>query len=184
MKEQHMKAQAMLGALAAIALFGSAAYAASNEDNLRDAQALSSAKVSIADAVRKAERDGNGRAISYELIASSQGPAAYEVKVLSNDDRRLIEYRIDADTGHIVSRGNEPVQKLLTRVKPEQINSAPMSLTHAIDSAEQQSGGKATSASIDARGDHVIYDVKLAKLDGSGSHIKVDSSTGHLASAN
>jgi uncharacterized membrane protein YkoI len=178
-----MQVKVMLAALTAVALLGSAAYAASNEDNRQDAQALASAKVSIADAVRKAERDGNGRAISYEFIASSHGPAAYEVKVLSNDDRRLTQYRIDADTGHIVSRGNEPVKKLLTRVKPEQIESAPMSLARAINSAEQQSGGKATSASIDAHGDHVIYDVKLAKLDGSGSHIKVDSSTGHLASA-
>lgn len=177
-----MKAKAMLAALAAFLLVGSAAYAASSDDNRQDAQKLSSAKVSIADAIRKAERHGNGKAISYGFVASGNGAGTYEVKVLSNDDRRLTEYRIDTETGHIVRGGNEPVQKMLTRVKPEQIDSAPMSLSRAIDSAEQQSGGKATSASIDAHGDHVIYDVKLARLDGSGSDIKVDTSTGHLAS--
>jgi uncharacterized membrane protein YkoI len=176
-----MKAKAMLAALAAIMLLGSAAYAASSHENRQDAQTLTSAKVSIADAIRKAERDGNGKAISYDLLSSSHGAGTYEVKVLSNDDRRLTQYRIDTDTGHIVRGANEPVQRMLARVKPEQIDSAPMSLARAIDSAERQSGGKATSASIDAHGDHVIYDVKLAKLDGSGSDIKVDTSTGHLA---
>ncbi|HTV49628.1 MAG TPA: PepSY domain-containing protein [Steroidobacteraceae bacterium] len=175
-----MRTQAILTALAGAVLVCVSAQAA----NLKqEAQQLDRAKVSVTDAIREAERQGNGRATEATFHSSTHGAGDYVVKVLSSDDRKLMSYRIDAGTGHIVSAGNEPVEKVFTHLKPEQIDSAQTSLAHAIASAEKQAGGHATYAAVEAHGDHLVYDVKLAKDDGSMSRIKVDSSTGHLASA-
>jgi uncharacterized membrane protein YkoI len=175
-----MKREAMLMALAAVTLVVVTARA---EDLKQEAQQLAAAKVSVTDAIREAERQGNGRATEVTFKSSTQGAGDYVVKVLSNDDRRLMAYRIDTGTGHIVSAGQERVEKVFTHLVPEQIASAQTSLAHAIASAQQQAGGHVTYAAVEAHGDQLMYDVKLAKDDGSMSRIKVDSSTGHLASA-
>ncbi len=175
-----MNAKALLAAFAAVALVSGAARAADTQKEVRE---IASAKVSVNDAIRRAEREGNGKATSVEFKTESKGPGEYLVKVLSNDNSKLMEYRINASNGHIVSAGNEPVEKFFTRVKPEQIASAQTSLSRAINEAEQQSGGKATSAEVERNNDHVLYDVKLAKDDGTTSRVKIDGSTGHLASA-
>jgi len=175
-----MNAKVMLAAFAAAALVGGAARAADTQKEVRE---IASAKVSVTDAVRRAEHEGNGKATSVEFKTESKGPGEYVVKVLSNDNTKLMGYRINAANGHIVSAGNEPVEKFFTHVKPEEIASAQTSLSRAIDEAEQQSGGKATYAAVERNNNHVLYDVKLAKDDGSTSRVKIDGSTGHLASA-
>ena len=175
-----MNAKAMLAAFAAAAVVGGAAWGASKE---KEAQQLDSAKVSMTDAIRRAEREANGKAVSVDYKAGHKGEGSYAVKVLANDNSKLMGYRIDADTGKIVSAGNEPVEKVFTRVKPEEIASAQTSLNSAIDEAQRESGGKATYAAVERNHDHVRYEVKLAKDDGSTSKVLIDATTGHLASA-
>jgi uncharacterized membrane protein YkoI len=176
-----MNAKAMLAAFAASAVVGGAAWGANTQ---KEAQQLDSAKVSMTDAIRRAEREANGKAVSVDYKAGHKGEeGAYAVKVLTMDNSKLVGYRIDAATGKIVSAGNEPVEKVFTRVKPEEIASAQTSLNSAIDEAQRESGGKATYAAVERNNDHVRYEVKLAKDDGSMSKVLIDGATGHLASA-
>ena len=173
-----MKSKAILAAVA-MALAVSAAQADSAK---REVQAMEGAKVSLTDAIRKAEREGNGKAIDADYKASSKGVGAYEVKVLSNDGTKLMKYKLDANTGKVESMGNESFEKVFTRIKPQDISNAQTSLVSAVHMAEEHAGGKALDADVDHAGNTVRYEVKVAKTDGTTEKVKIDGN-GHLASA-
>jgi uncharacterized membrane protein YkoI len=172
-----MDSKAILAAVA-LALAVSAAQADSAK---REVQALEGAQVSLTDAIRMAEHEGNGKAIDADYKAASSGVGSYDVKVLSNDGTKLMKYKLDAATGKIESAGNEPFEKVFTRIKAEDISNAPTSLVSAIHMAEQHAPGKALDADVERTGSTVRYDVKVAKTDGTTDKVKIDSS-GHLAS--
>jgi uncharacterized membrane protein YkoI len=173
-----MNSKAILAAVA-LALAVSAAQADSAK---RDVQALEGAKLSLTDAIRMAEREGNGKAMDADFKSSSSGAGSYEVKVLSNDGTKLMKYKLDAATGKVEAAGNEEFEKVFTRLKPQQLSDASTSLTSAIHMAEQHVGGKALDADAERTGDTVRYDVRVAKTDGTTEKVKIDGS-GHLASA-
>jgi uncharacterized membrane protein YkoI len=147
----------------------------------REVQALS-AKVSLTDAIRMAEREGNGKAIDASYKAASSGVGEYKVEVMSADGKRLTEYRLDGANGHIRAAGEETFEKWFTRLHPQDINNASTTLTSAIKTAEEHASGTATDAEIYRKGDSVRYDVKVVKNDGTTENVKVDGN-GHLASA-
>jgi uncharacterized membrane protein YkoI len=165
-------------ASAAMALAAGTAHADSAK---REVQALS-AKVSLTDAIRMAEREGNGRAIDAAYKAASSGVGEYKVEVMSGDGQRVTEYRLDGTNGHIREAGNETFGKWFTRLHPQDIDNASTNLTSAIKMAEQHAEGTATDAEIYRKGDSVRYDVKVVKNDGTTQNVKIDGN-GHLASA-
>lgn len=152
-------------------------------DAKREDQALSNANVSLTQAIHMAEEQGSGKAISAEYEPKSGTAGYYQVKVLSNDGKKLTRYRLDPNTGKVTDTSDEPIEKAFTRLKPASISNAPTSLTRAITTAEQRAGGKATDASVDRDGDQVQYTVKVAKADGSTEKVKVNGSNGKVASA-
>jgi uncharacterized membrane protein YkoI len=158
--------------------------AAQASDSARhEAQSLSNAKVSLPEAIRTAEKEGGGKAISAEYELKGGNPAQYEVKVLSNDGQKLTKYEINPSTGQVKDASDEKIEKLFTRLKPNAIQNAPTSLTRAISTAEARAGGKAVEAKVDRDGDQVQYEVKVVKLDGDSEKVKVNGSDGKVASA-
>jgi uncharacterized membrane protein YkoI len=158
--------------------------AAQASDSARhDAESISKAKVSITEAIRTAEKEGNGQAISAEYEFKRGNPAYYEVKVLSSDGQKLTKYELSPVTGKVKDATDEKVEKFFTRLQPNAISAAPTSLTRAITTAETRAGGKAVGAEIDRDGDQVQYTIKVVKLDGDSEKVKVNGSDGKVASA-
>lgn len=173
-----MKPTLVLGA-AALMLAGGAAYAG---DAKQDLAAMSSAKLSLTDAIRMAEKEGSGKAVDAELESAKAAHPTYEVKVLSTDGKKLTKYILDGDTGKVAKASNEPIEKLAMRAKPEDLQTVQTSLSTAIRSAEQQTGGKVIEASTEGSGTSIRYDLKVAMADGKTNSIKIDGSTGKVAS--
>jgi uncharacterized membrane protein YkoI len=148
------------------------------------AQSMASAKVSLTEAIRTAEKQGNGQAVSAEYEFEGGNPAHYEVKVLRSDGDKLTKYELSPSTGKVKDVSDAKLEKLFTRVKPESIRHAPTSLTHAITSAEQRAGGKAIEADVDRDGDQVQYTVKVVRSDGTIEKMKINGADGKVASAN
>ncbi len=171
-------------ALIAVSFVLATGAAQASESAVHEAQALSKAKVSLTDAIHMAEQRGNGQAISAEFEFKKGRPGYYEVKVLRNDGKKLTQYDLNANSGKVTEASNEEFEKLFTRIKPASIQNAPTSLSRAISTAEERSGGKATDASVDRDGDQVKYTVKVAKADGTTEKVKVNGADGKVASAN
>jgi uncharacterized membrane protein YkoI len=175
-----MKSTVILAAVSSVLVFGAAQ---ASDSAKHEAEALRTAKVSLTEAIHIAEKQGNGHAISAEFEFKGGDPAYYDVKVLSSDGSKLTRFDLNPTTGKIKETSNEKFEKLFTRIKPTSIQNAPTSLTRAIATAEQRSGGRATQAQIDRDGDQVKYTVEIVKLDGESEKIKVNGSDGKVASA-
>jgi uncharacterized membrane protein YkoI len=170
----------MTAALSSLLAMGTAQ---ANDSARHEAQAMEKAKISLSQAIRDAEKQGSGQAVSGEYVFKSGNPAYYEVKVLSNDGQKLTQYELNPSTGQVKQVKDEKFEKLFTRIKPTAIQNAPTSLTRAIATAETRSGGKAREASVSRDGDQVQYNVEVVKLDGSSEKLKINGSDGKVASA-
>ncbi len=166
----------------AIALGGAvtAGYAA---DAARESEALSHAKVSMNQAITVAEEQGRGQAIDAEYVPKGDAPGMYDVKVLSMDGWKLLNFNINPEDGRVLKATREHVGKLFTRLKPADLEKAQTPLKGAIKAAEAQTGGKAVMADTDRHGDAVRYSVKVVMTDGTSQTIKVDGADGKVASA-
>jgi uncharacterized membrane protein YkoI len=174
------KSTVIMAAVSSVLAIG----AAQASDSARhEAQALRDTKMSLTEAIHLAEKQGNGQAISAEYEFKRGNPGYYEVKVLRNDGEKLTRYDLNPNTGKVKESSNEQFEKLFTRIRPNSIQNAPTSLSRAISTAEERSGGKAIEAEVDRDGDQVKYTVKIVKLDGDSEKIKVNGSDGKVASA-
>jgi uncharacterized membrane protein YkoI len=176
-----MKTKAI--ALAVALAMGTAVTGVQAADAAREDATLSNAKVSLNDAINKAEKEGGGQAVAADYKPKKGTMGYYDIKVLSSDGSKLTEYRVSTAAGKVTKASNEPFEKMFTRIKPDQLASAPTSLKGAIKTAEAQSGGKAVDADADRDGDTVQYTVKVAKADGSTEKVKVNGADGKIASA-
>jgi uncharacterized membrane protein YkoI len=141
-------------------------------------QALSRAKLSLTQAIEAAERQGEGKAIEAEFEARDNQASRYEVKVLGRD--KLTEYTLDADTGKVLETSNEPIEKLFTRLEPDDVRGARTTLAQAIGIAEQHTNGKVIDAEVDREGDSVRYDLTVARSDGGERELEIDAATGKI----
>jgi uncharacterized membrane protein YkoI len=175
-----LKSHLVLAAVTSVLAMG----AAQASDSARhEAQAIAKAKISLTDAIKIAEKQGNGQATSAEYEFKNGNPAYYEVNVLSNDGQKLTKYELSPATGTVKEKSDEKFEKLFTRLKPTAIQNAPTSLTRAIATAETRSGGKATEAEISRGGDQLVYKVDVVKLDGTSEKLEINGSDGKVASA-
>jgi uncharacterized membrane protein YkoI len=158
-----------------------ASYAA---DPSREDAILSSAKVSMNQAITVAEEQGRGQAIDADYIPKS-GTASgmYEVKVLSMDGKKLLDFNINPEDGRVLKATRSRVEKVFTRIKPADLQNAQTPLQGAIKAAEAQTGGKVVMADTDRHGDTVRYTVKVAKADGTTETINVNGADGKVALA-
>lgn len=141
------------------------------------------AKVSMNQAITVAEEQGSGQAIDAQFIPKSGASGMYDVKVLSMDGKKLLDFNINADDGRVLKATREHVGKLFTRLKPKDLEDAQTPLKGAIKAAEAQTGGKAVMADTDRHGGTVRYTVKVAMADGTTQTINVNGADGKVALA-
>jgi uncharacterized membrane protein YkoI len=176
-----MKSKA--AALCTAITVGSAVTASYAADAAREVAILSQAKVSMNQAITVAEEQGAGQAIDADYIPKSGAMGIYDVKVLSMDGKKLLDFNINPENGRVLKATRERVGKVFTRMKPADLQNAQTPLKGAIKAAEAQTGGKALKADTDRRGDTVRYTVKVAMADGTTQTIKVNGADGKVASA-
>ena len=140
-----------------------------------DVQAIRNLKVSLPQAIDTAEKQGQGKAIDAEF--KRDGTAGqYEIKVLSDNGNKLVEYKVDGNSGQVTGTDNQPIEKYFTRLKPADIANARTSLKQALATAEKQANGKAIDAEVEREGSGVQYRVTVAsgdrtqdvRIDGNG----------------
>lgn len=130
-----------------------------------------------------AEEQGSGQAIDAQYIPKSDSMGMYDVKVLSMDGKKLLNFDINPENGRVLKATRERVGKVFTRIKPDDLQKAQTPLKGAIKAAEAQTGGKAVMADTDRHGDTVRYTVKVVMMDGTSQTIKVNGADGKVASA-
>ena len=170
-------------ALATAIAVGCAVTASYADDPAREDAMLSQAKVSMNQAITVAEEQGAGQAIDADYIPKSGAMGIYDVKVLSMDGKKLLDFSINPENGRVLKATRMHVEKVFTRIKPADLQAAQTPLKGAIKTAEAQSGGKAVMADTDRQGDTVRYTVKVAMADGTTKTIKVNGADGKLALA-
>jgi uncharacterized membrane protein YkoI len=134
-------------------------------------QALGRATLSLTQAIERAEQQGDCKAIGAEFETNRE-KGRYEVKILGGD--KLVTYTLDADTGKVLETDDDLLEKLFTRLQPDDVRGAPTTLAQAIGIAQQRSDGKAIAAEVDRDSDALGYDVTVAKSDGSGRDLRID----------
>lgn len=170
-------------ALLTVITLGCAVTASYAADPAREDAMLSHAKVSMNQAITVAEEQGSGQAIDAEYIPKSGTMGVYDVKVLSMDGKKLLDFNINPENGRVLKATRERVAKVFTRIKPADLENAQTPLKGAIKRAEAQTGGKAVMADTDRHGDTVRYTVKVIMPDGTMETIKVNGADGKVASA-
>ena len=168
--------------LAGVAVVLGAAVAQASQSAKHEAEELRRAKLSLIEAIVTAEKDAGGKATSAEFEFKKGNPAYFEVKVLSADGSKLTRYELDPKSGKIRKTDNETLEKLLTRLKPDELRRSPTTLTHAIAVAQEHSGGHARSADASRKSDHVEYEVETVNRDGTSHKVKVSGADGSVIS--
>jgi uncharacterized membrane protein YkoI len=152
-------------------------------DPAREDAMLSHAKVSMNQAITVAEEQGSGQAIDASYVPKGDTLGIYDVKVLSIDGKKLLDFQINPENGRVLKATRERVGKVFTRIKPADLQNAQTPLKGAIKTAEAQTGGKAVTADTDRQGDTVRYTVKVVTAGGTTQTIKVNGADGKVASA-
>jgi uncharacterized membrane protein YkoI len=165
----------------AMTLIMASATAFADDDARRDFEAVSSAKLSLTEAIAIAEEKGNGKAVEADVDSNRSGQAFYAIDVLSHDGQKLTEYTLDASTGEIIEQENEHVGKFIERVRLDDVRNAQTSLSAAIRAAERQTNGKVVDAEI-AGFKNMRYELDVATADGKVQEIFIDATTGKVAS--
>lgn len=175
----NSKATALLAAIT----MGCTVMSSYAADPAREEATLNHAKVSLNQAITVAEEQGSGQAIYAAYTPKSGAMGLYDVKVLSMDGKKLLDFNINPENGRVLKATRERVGKVFTRIKPADLQKAQTPLKGAIKTAEAQTGGKALMADTDRHGDTVRYTVKVVTADGKTQTINVNGADGKVASA-
>ena len=169
------------GLVVAAALLSST-LAQASQSAKHQAQELRRSKLTLIEAVLAAEKTDGGKTTTAEFNFKRGNPAIFQIKVLSPDGKKLTQYDVDPKTGSIKDTHNEVLEKLLTRLSPENLRMTTTTLSHAIFLAQESSGGRALNADVDKKGDHLEFTVETVKLDGTAHKVKIDGATGKVVS--
>jgi uncharacterized membrane protein YkoI len=168
--------------LASAALVLGAASAQASQSAKHQAEELRRATLSLIEAIVTAEKEDGGKATSAEFEFKRGNPAYFEVKVLSADGSKLTRYVLDPKSGKVQKTDNEALEKLVTRLTPEDLRRSPTTFTHAIALAQEHSGGHARSADVEHKSGHVEYDIETVNRDGTSHKVKVNGVDGAVIS--
>jgi uncharacterized membrane protein YkoI len=169
-----MRSTSFLAATAIASLLVSSAALANTKD---DYDTVSKAKHSLSDAIGAAEKAAGGKATDAKFETSS-GVSKYEVTVVQNGKRDIVD--VDPTTGQ-ATKAKESNAGSSEQRDMQAITQAKTGLATAINTAEEQGGGKALEASLKNASSNPVYDVKLAKGDQTQT-IRIDANTGKIAS--
>ncbi|MER2264821.1 PepSY domain-containing protein [Methylobacterium oxalidis] len=138
----------------------------------REHEGLQNVKVSLAQALDTAESKGPGRAIEADF-GNEGGKPFYEVKLLDSDSK-LTDHHIDANSGQVTKSDTHPIESYFVRLKPSDVQNAPMSLKQAVATAEQTVGGRAAEAEVEREASSVQYKIKVMTV-GQSQEITVEA---------
>jgi len=187
-KPKSRFAKLMLATLAGtLALGGTVATMAradSHSDDAATVQALGTAKLTLADAIRTAEAAGQGMVTSAEFKIKN-GKPVFDVTTRSGPAET--DHLIDPASGAILAStpdvedadggsGTDEASELTA------LQGAKVSLLQAITTAEGQ-GGKALSAEYGQEDGALAIEVEMADASGKTVDLKVDTMTGQIMAA-
>lgn len=173
----------VMATLAGTALIGgmgaTLASAESGKDDAAALQALSTAKVTLADAIRMAESAGQGMVTGAEFMVSKDGTY---FDVTTQNGTTEIDHRIDPMTGKILASTPNAEEKTGdTEANEAQdlaaIQGAKLPLLQVISAAEAQ-GAKVLSAEYASKDGALGIEMKAADATGVVSELMVDAATG------
>ncbi len=185
-KPKSRFAKLMIGTLAGTLALGGAvatmARAETSSDNAATIQALGTAKLTLADAIRTAETAGQGMVTGAEFTIKDGKPV---FDVTTQNGAAETDHLIDPATGAMLAStpavedadvDSEAKEASELSALPE----AKVSLLQAITAAESQ-GGKALSAESGQDGDMLAIAVEIADASGQTVELKVDAMTGKVS---
>jgi uncharacterized membrane protein YkoI len=165
----------------AIALGAGGAFASNHggrnaDTETKEIEAVRTAPVSLPQAIATAEKQSKGRAVSAAAEEADSG-VLYEVTTFAGG--KIVEFQIDPQSGNVVKTEDEQVQG---EDADEYAGAGELTttLTVAIASAEQATGGKAIEAGLDDENGEALYEVELAAADGTIHKAHVDAASGKI----
>lgn len=187
-KPKSRAARMMLATLAGSLALGGAmatiARAESSPDDAATVQALGSAKISLADAIRTAEAAGQGMVVGGEFTMKDGKPV---FDVTTQNGGTEIDHLIDPATGAIL--GSTPAVENADGDKDTSeaseltaLEGAKVNLLQAITSAEAQ-GGKAVAAEYGQENGTLAVSLEIADASGKTAELRIDAATGKVLAA-
>lgn len=191
-KPKSSSARLMLATLAGSLALGGAmstiARAESSSDDAATVQALGSAKISLADAIRTAEAAGQGMVVGAEFEIKDGKPV---FDVTTQNGANEVDHLIDPATGAIL--GSSPAVETAESDEDGQkagdegaeltaLQGAKVTLLQAITSVEAQ-GGKALSAEYGQENGALAVSLEIADASGKTTELRIDAMTGKVLAA-
>lgn len=187
-KPKSRFAKLMLATLAgSLALGGAAttiARAETSSDDAATIQALGSAKLSLADAIRAAEAAGQGMVVGAEFSIKDGKPV---FDVTTQNGQTETDHLIDPATGAITAstpavEDGESDHGGDEGSEAASLQGVKVNLLQAISTVEGQ-GGKALKAEYRQENGALAIDIETADATGKTSELKVDTATGAILAA-
>jgi len=121
-------------------------------------------EISLTEAIRIAEKEGNGQATSAEYEFKNGNAAYYEIKVLRNDGQKLTKYELSPSTGTVRKSATRSSRSCSPGSNRRHSECADLS------DARHHNGGnprrcKAKEAEVNRDGDQLQYKIEVVKLD-------------------
>jgi uncharacterized membrane protein YkoI len=170
---------AAIGLGAGGGVFAASQSGKNGDDEAREIEAVRRAPVSLPQAIATAEKQSKGRAVSAAAEETGSG-VLYEITTFAGG--KIVEFQIDPQSGNVVKTEDEQVQG---EDADEYAGAGQLTttLTAAIASAEQATGGKAIEAGLDDENGKALYEVELAAADGTIHKAHVDAADGIVKTA-
>lgn len=187
-KPKSRFAKLMLGTLAGTLAMGGAvatmARAETSSDDAATIQALDTAKLTLADAIRTAETAGQGMVTGAEFTIKDGKPV---FDVTTQNGPAETDHLIDPATGAMLAStpAVEDADGDSASKEASELSSLPtakVSLLQAITAAEVQ-GGKALSAEYAQEGEMLAIDIEVADASGKTVELRVDAMTGMVSAS-
>lgn len=149
-----------------------------------DINAAKSAKVSLTDAINAAQVQDHGNVVSarFEL---RQGKPEYLIRAFDGKSGQEWVGHVDASTGKLIGQGETVPLSRLPKEDQQELTASQNSgttLAQAVQTAEQQRGGKALAAGLSARQGKVSYRTELLQSNGRTQMAMVNPQSGQVSS--
>jgi uncharacterized membrane protein YkoI len=145
--------------------------------------AAKNAKVSLTDAINTAQQQNHGSVVSARFEVR-QGKPEYLIRTYDSQNRQEWLGHVDANTGQVVGQGHTIPLSSLPKEDQQELTastSSGTSLAQAVQTAEQQRGGKALSAGLSSRNGQVSYRTELLQSNGSTQMAMINPRSGKVS---
>ena len=147
-----------------------------------DIKAAKNAKVSLTDAINSAQQQNHGDVVAarFEL---RHGKPEYLIRTFDSQSHQEWLGHIDAKTGKLIGQGKTIALSKLTKEDQKELtaSNSGTSLAQAVQTAEQQRGGKALAAGVSARNGQVKYRTELLKSNGKTQMAMISPKSGQVS---